>query len=256
VPTLQQPQQYQQYVPRHRSAPAPSQPDALGGPRHLGAKRRPAQRALRNTVTLTGLAAAATGVAVVTGVVQAPGAGVSLADSLSPATSHGGGTSVGAGEAAAAAIQGRTPAVSRSADRTQISPGKTGHGAARRDPAKAAALGLSSGPAVHGQENVAVSGNPQTIAEALLGSFGFSTSQMSCLIPLWAGESGWRVNAENSSSGAYGIPQALPGAKMATAGADWRTNPATQIKWGLGYISERYGSPCGAWSFKQSHGWY
>ena len=79
---------------------------------------------------------------------------------------------------------------------------------------------------------------------------------MSCLVPLWTGESGWRVNAENTSSGAYGIPQSLPGSKMATSGADWQTNPVTQIKWGLGYIQERYGSPCGAWDFKQGHGWY
>jgi hypothetical protein len=79
---------------------------------------------------------------------------------------------------------------------------------------------------------------------------------MSCLVPLWEGESGWRWNAENSSSGAYGIPQSLPGSKMATVAGDWRTNPVTQITWGLGYISERYGSPCGAWSFKQGHGWY
>ena len=75
-------------------------------------------------------------------------------------------------------------------------------------------------------------------------------------VPLWAGESGWRWNAENPSSGAYGIPQALPGSKMASAGADWQTNPATQIEWGLGYIRDVYGSPCGAWGFKQSHGWY
>ncbi|MGC4109592.1 MAG: hypothetical protein QM747_04030 [Nocardioides sp.] len=146
--------------------------------------------------------------------------------------------------------------MSRSADRTQLSKGVSGGaGSAKRDPAKAAALGLSTGPAVGGEENIS-SGDPQSVAAALLPKFGFSASQMSCLIPLWAGESGWRVTAENSSSGAYGIPQALPGSKMATAGADWRTNAATQIEWGLGYIAERYGSPCGAWGFKQSHGWY
>jgi hypothetical protein len=124
-----------------------------------------------------------------------------------------------------------------------------------RDPAKAAALGLSAGPAVGGEENLSAQ-DPQTVAEALLSKFGFDSSQMSCLIPLWMGESGWRVTAENSSSGAYGIPQALPGSKMATAGADWRTSAATQIEWGLGYIQDRYGTPCGAWGFKQSHGWY
>ena len=72
---------------------------------------------------------------------------------------------------------------------------------------------------------------------------------------LWNRESGWRTTAQNSS-GAYGIPQALPGSKMASAGADWRTNAATQIKWGLGYISGRYGTPCGAWGHSQSTGWY
>jgi len=90
----------------------------------------------------------------------------------------------------------------------------------------------------------------------MLSSFGWSPSaQFSCLDNVWSRESGWRVNAENAS-GAYGIPQALPGSKMATAGADWQTNPATQIKWGLGYIQGRYGSPCGAWAFWQNNGWY
>jgi hypothetical protein len=69
-------------------------------------------------------------------------------------------------------------------------------------------------------------------------------------------ESGWNVTATNSSSGAYGLVQALPGSKMASAGSDWKTNPATQIKWGLDYMNSRYGSPTGAWSFWQSNGWY
>ena len=81
-------------------------------------------------------------------------------------------------------------------------------------------------------------GTAQSIAYNLLGSFGFSTSQFSCLQSLWNRESGWSYDAENPS-GAYGIPQALPGSKMATAGADWQTNPTTQIEWGLGYIKER-----------------
>ncbi|HEY7325507.1 MAG TPA: transglycosylase SLT domain-containing protein [Streptosporangiaceae bacterium] len=95
----------------------------------------------------------------------------------------------------------------------------------------------------------------QGIAYNMLASFGFSTSQWSCLDALWQRESGWRYNAENPS-GAYGIPQALPGSKMATAGADWQTNPATQIKWGLGYIQGRYGTPCSAWSFEEANGFY
>ena len=95
----------------------------------------------------------------------------------------------------------------------------------------------------------------QGIAYAMLTSFGFSTSEWSCLNSLWTQESGWRWNAQNPS-GAYGIPQALPGSKMATAGSDWQTNPATQIKWGLGYIKNQYGTPCGAWNHEVSFGWY
>ncbi len=90
----------------------------------------------------------------------------------------------------------------------------------------------------------------------LLPSFGFSTGEMSALVPMWANESGWNYQAYNAGSGAFGIPQALPGSKMASAGSDWQTNPATQIKWGLGYIKSIYGSPSAAWSFWQANGWY
>jgi hypothetical protein len=99
-------------------------------------------------------------------------------------------------------------------------------------------------------------GTAQAIAYQLLPSFGFNAKQQfGCLDQMWARESGWRVNAANAS-GAYGIPQALPGSKMATAGPNWQTNPTTQIKWGLGYIKQRYGTPCGAWAFWQGNGWY
>ena len=114
-------------------------------------------------------------------------------------------------------------------------------------------LGISNG-ATGG--NVVPQGDAQAIAAAMLGNYGWGSEQMGCLVPLWQKESGWNVYAQNRSSGAYGIPQALPGSKMASAGADWQTNPATQIAWGLGYISGRYGSPCGAWSHSQSVGWY
>jgi len=96
----------------------------------------------------------------------------------------------------------------------------------------------------------------KAIALSLLPNYGFSSSQYSCLVNLWNYESGWRYNALNRSSGAYGIPQSLPASKMASVGSDWRTNATTQIKWGLGYIKSRYGSPCGAWSHEQSHSWY
>ena len=101
----------------------------------------------------------------------------------------------------------------------------------------------------------APSGSPQQIAEAMLAQFGWS-GQFSCLDSLWAHESGWSTTAQNPSSGAYGIPQALPGSKMASAGPDWQTNAATQIRWGLEYIQSTYGSPCSAWSHEESTGWY
>jgi hypothetical protein len=100
------------------------------------------------------------------------------------------------------------------------------------------------------------SGSPQHIAMAMLGSYGWSSSQFGCLQSLWNAESGWNVYASNPSSGAYGIPQALPGSKMANAGPDWQSNAATQIRWGLGYIKGLYGSPCGAWSHEEADGWY
>ncbi|NUO98666.1 MAG: transglycosylase SLT domain-containing protein [Nonomuraea sp.] len=95
----------------------------------------------------------------------------------------------------------------------------------------------------------------RAIAKPMVAQRGWSHLQFRCLERLWARESGWNHRAGNRS-GAYGIPQALPGHKMATSGADWRTNPRTQIRWGLGYIKQRYGSPCRAWGHFQSHHWY
>ncbi|HEY6277851.1 MAG TPA: transglycosylase SLT domain-containing protein [Streptosporangiaceae bacterium] len=103
---------------------------------------------------------------------------------------------------------------------------------------------------------VTPSGPPQQIALAMLGSFGWPSSQSGCLLSLWNAESGWNPQASNPASGAYGIPQALPGSKMASAGPDWQSDPATQIRWGLGYIRAMYGSPCGAWAHEQGTGSY
>lgn len=99
-------------------------------------------------------------------------------------------------------------------------------------------------------------GSAQAVAAGMVAARGWGTNQFDCLVALWNKESGWRVNASNSSSGAYGIPQALPGSKMASSGSDWQTNPATQIDWGLGYVSGRYGTPCGAWQHSVDNGWY
>ncbi|RLP87330.1 MULTISPECIES: lytic transglycosylase domain-containing protein [unclassified Micromonospora] len=99
------------------------------------------------------------------------------------------------------------------------------------------------------------SGNRKTGCAMMIDA-GFGISEFPCLEKLWTKESGWNHKASNSSSGAYGIPQALPGSKMGSVADDWRTNPATQIKWGLGYIKGRYDTPCGAWGYFQSNGHY
>jgi len=104
---------------------------------------------------------------------------------------------------------------------------------------------------------VSYSGDARGIAAEMAAErYGWGTGEFSCLNALWTRESGWDTNASNPSSGAYGIPQALPGSKMAAFGSDWQTNPVTQIEWGLDYIGGRYGTPCGAWSTFQSQGWY
>lgn len=100
-------------------------------------------------------------------------------------------------------------------------------------------------------------GQNQAFAKTYMAEkYGWSGDQVGCLVNLWNRESGWRQSAHNPSSGAHGIPQALPGSKMASAGADWYSNPQTQIKWGLSYISSRYGTPCSAMGFWYNHNWY
>lgn len=123
--------------------------------------------------------------------------------------------------------------------------------AARRAAQRAAAQQAAAETAV----TQVPSGTARRIAELMLVQFGW-IGQFSCLSALWAQESGWNVYAENPSSGAYGIPQALPGSKMASAGADWQSDAATQINWGLAYIRAAYGSPCAAWGHEEAAGWY
>ena len=98
-------------------------------------------------------------------------------------------------------------------------------------------------------------GSPRDIARVLVARQGWSASQFGCLDQLWTRESDWQVSAQNPS-GAYGIPQALPASKMATVGADWRTNPITQIRWGLSYIADAYGSPCVALQHSYRYNYY
>jgi hypothetical protein len=148
---------------------------------------------------------------------------------------------------AAAARQAARAAAARAAQAAQ---------AARAAQQAAASSPPPAAPADSAAPAVAVApGSAEQIAMSMLGSYGWASSQFSCLNELWSRESGWRTTAENPS-GAYGIPQALPGSKMASAGPDWQTSASTQIRWGLGYIKGQYGSPCGAWSHEEASGWY
>jgi len=131
---------------------------------------------------------------------------------------------------------------------------------AKKEAAKKAADAKDSGKTVPYNGPIPAScsvysGN-RAIGCTLMLEVGFKLDQFPCLDKLFKKESGWNHRASNSGSGAYGIPQALPGNKMAKFGADWKTNPATQIEWGLDYIKGRYSTPCGAWSHSQSTGWY
>ncbi|WP_243059201.1 lytic transglycosylase domain-containing protein [Nocardioides sp. SR21] len=223
------------YVPKHRHAPEPS------------ALTKVPRKVLRSTVVTSGLAAAATGLAVSAGVLAAPGDVASVAEDLgstvSGAASDAPTVDGSVGDSADDAVD-REPTVSRAFDRRDAP-----------DPAKKAALSVDDGPAVTRTVSLA-DGDPRDIAQALMPQFGFGSDQFGCLDSLWTRESNWDPAAHNPSSGAHGIPQSLPGSKMATAGPDWETNPVTQITWGLGYIQDRYGSPCSAWAHSESVGWY
>jgi len=119
----------------------------------------------------------------------------------------------------------------------------------------AAAAARVSTPSAPPPSSVSVA-DAQAIAKSLMPNYGFGSDQWGCLVNLWNYESGWRVNARNPSSGAYGIAQSLPPSKYDSVGTDWLTNPTTQIEWGLGYIKGRYGNPCGAWAHEMAHNWY
>jgi Transglycosylase SLT domain len=155
------------------------------------------------------------------------------------------------------AATARTTQLSAQAD--QISKAAADLQAAKQAQAAAAAkTAAASKSAVTSTPVVVVApGSARDIArQMMLSMYGWGDDQFTCFDKIITQESGWNVSATNRSSGAYGIPQALPGSKMATAGADWQTNPATQIKWALGYVQGRYSTACGAWSFKSAHGWY
>ena len=214
----------EKHIAKHRSAPVTPPEPRL---RHR----------LRKVAILSGIAVAATGIAVSTGVFSQP----------LPI------------DGAAAALSTSTPAKSLSqaelADREQRASRSDDDRRPVTDNAKARALSNASGKAVTKTEDLS-NADPRDLARALMPQFGMSSSEFGCLDNIWSQESGWNVHAANPSSSAYGIPQALPGSKMSSAGPNWEDNAETQIRWGLGYIRDRYGSACGAWSFKSGHGWY
>ncbi|GAA1762247.1 hypothetical protein GCM10009795_005920 [Nocardioides hankookensis] len=215
---------HKKYVPKHRHVAEPT-------------LREAPKKALRTGVVMSSVALAVTGIAVSGGMLGSPAKVATTAQDL--------GSTLGDGQAdaAGAAAIDRTT-TSRSADRRR-----------EADPVKVSALSATSGPARTSSVDLS-DGDPRDIARALMGQFGFGADQFGCLDSLWTRESNWNVSADNPSSSAYGIPQALPGSKMASAGPDWEHNAATQITWGLGYIQDRYGSPCGAWAHSESHGFY
>ena len=190
----------------------------------------------RNAVYYSGVAVVATGLSVTAGL-SAKGEG-----SIDGAQVN---LAAGSAKLSQADLAEREQSASRSiGDRRQ-----------QADSLKTAALSDATGVAVTKTEDL-TRADPRTLAKALMPLFGMSTSDFSCVDSIWSQESGWNVHADNPYSSAYGIPQALPGSKMSSAGPDWQNSAETQIKWGLGYIKSRYGSPCAAWSFKRAHGWY
>jgi hypothetical protein len=213
------------YVPKH-AAPRRSRSTST---------RTSSRTAARKTVLLTGLAVSATAASVGTGVIVSPVSTVATlaAESSDPAP-------VAIAPAAGRATRA-DDVLSRDADRT-AEPRK----AEKAEKAEAKPKPKPTPPPAPT--------DPRDIARAMLPEFGFAADQFGCLDALWVSESDWRVDADNPTSSAYGIPQALTETHDMPPG--YMTDATVQIRWGLGYIRDAYGTPCGAWSFKQGNGWY
>jgi hypothetical protein len=221
------------YAPKHR---APGKHKAVRAPR----------RALRTGVALTGLAAAVTGVSVAGGLASSEPDVLSpvAADMATnpPSTSPSTSPTVSPEATAEATVDERR-------DSRQVA----SRSVRRTDKAKATALEMAGGSAVTRSEKLS-EGDPRDIARALLPAYGFSSDQFSCLDSLYVSESDWRVDADNPTSSAYGIPQALT--ELHDLPDDYMTSAESQIRWGLDYIRDTYGTPCAAWNFKAGNGWY
>ena len=215
----------EKYAPKHRSAP----------PRRV-------RTGARNAVYYSGVAVVATGLSVSAGV------GAKDVGNLNGVVKLSAGKSTG--KKARSSLS-----EADLAEREQSASRSVGDRRTQADSLKTAALADSTGVAKTRTEDL-TQADPKTLTKALMPLYGLSSSEFTCVDNIWTHESGWNVHADNPYSSAYGIPQALPGAKMASAGPDWQNSAETQIKWGLGYIRDRYGSACAAWSYKQAHGWY
>jgi hypothetical protein len=159
-----------------------------------------------------------------------------------------------------AAVARQANAVSQAAPRAGVQPGALhlapGGQAAELDAFTAVSAASASKAATKAKAKHHRKLTPRQIARQMLRSFHWKGWQFRYLNFLWSRESSWNVYAANPYSGAYGIPQAVPGSKMASAGPDWESNARTQIRWGMRYIKDRYGSPHGAWEHELATGWY
>lgn len=167
--------------------------------------------------------------------------------------------------AAEKAAADQAAAAQAAAEKAAADQAAAAQAAADKAAADAAAKQAADAAAAAAAEAAAAAAAPKAVddpaaakayALSILGDYGWSAAEMTALNTLWEKESNWKTTATNASSGAYGIVQSLPAGKMASAGADWQTNYQTQIKWGLNYIDDRYGTPCSAWSHSRSHNWY
>lgn len=239
------------YTPRH-------------APRHAAPRQRPVTRAVRTVVgrpvLTTGLLAVA-----ISGAAAATSFGQDNANA-DPVAMMIDGTASSLGGDEARSLLSDDARVS--ADRSSLNAQKSAVAAKNAEVERVAAAALAKqrrdadARAARAAERQRVFDNaqkdPKAAARLLLPEYGFSDAQWPCLDQLWIGESDWRWWVANPSSGAYGIPQSLPGDKMASVAPDWKTNPVTQIKWGLDYIKRSYGTPCNAldtWNSRSPH-WY
>lgn len=233
----------EKHVPKHR---APGRHKAA-----LSAKAK----ALRTGAAVGSVTAMAVGAGVASSMLGGAAPQTALADTQAPSTVAQSPEVESAEDVRALAAPGQEPAAGASTSVEDERPPVVSRSDRRGevDGLKAARLSVNAGAAVVREESLD-DGDPRDIARALLSEYGFAASEFDCLDNLYVSESNWRVDADNPSSSAYGIPQALTQTHDLPDG--YMTSAQVQIRWGLEYIKGRYGTPCQAWSFKSGNGWY